>query len=102
MELEKNNLATVAVFPAGIHREPRVLAAERPVSDPAREMGIPPDVLLKWTIMAERAEATASSVRMRLAPAVRVHELERENEDLRRLVEKQSRTLGLLRRQGFV
>lgn len=68
----------------------------------AREAGVSPDILRKWMLMIERAEMTAADVEEPLVPASRVRELEREVEELRRLLGRQAVTLQVLEKEGLL
>jgi hypothetical protein len=60
------------------------------------------DVLRNWTLMVKRAETIPSSTDETLVPASRVHELERQIEDLKRQVGRQAMTLRVLEKQGIL
>ena len=66
------------------------------------EMGISPEDRPKWSLMVKRAEKTAASFEKTLVPARRVQELEGELEDLKKLLEKQSVVLQILKEKGMV
>jgi Transposase len=60
----------------------RIVADEETLGDLVRETGIPREVLRKWALM----ETKAASAYEPLVPAWRLRELERENEELRALL----------------
>jgi transposase-like protein len=78
----------------------KIVAEDETLNDLAAETGIPREVLRKWALTAERAGTTASSVGEPLVPASRVRELEREIEELRRLLGRQAVRVDVLREAG--
>ena len=60
----------------------RIVADEETLGDLVRETGIPREVLRKWALR----ETKAANAYEPLVPAWRLHELERENEELRALL----------------
>lgn len=78
----------------------KIVAEDETLNDLAAETGIPREVLRKWARTAERAGTTASSVGEPLVPASRVRELEREIEELRRLLGRQAVRVDVLRNSG--
>lgn len=65
-------------------------------------MGISPLAVRKWELMVERAEKTAASLEDTLVLASRVRELEREVEELKRLLDRQAVALHVLEKQGIL
>ena len=78
----------------------KIVAEDDTLNDLAAETGIPREVLRKWTLTAERAGTRAASVDEPLVPASRVRELEREVEELRRLLGRQAVRVDVLREAG--
>ena len=64
----------------------KIVAEEETLGDLARATGIPREVLRKWALMFQRADATARKEDEYLVPASRVRELEREIQQLRDLL----------------
>jgi hypothetical protein len=62
-------------------------------------MGIPPEVMRKWTVMVERAEMTASQAGEPLVPASRVRELKKDIEDLNRELRHEAMTIQILEKK---
>ena len=63
----------------------KIVTMDKTLGDLAEELGIPAEVMRKWTLIVERAETTASGAGPRLVPATRVIELEHDLAELRRL-----------------
>jgi transposase-like protein len=80
----------------------KIVLADRTSGDRADERGIPPDVMRKWTLMVERAETITSSTAETLVPASRIHELERQIEDLKRRLGRQAITIQILKKKGIL
>src|SRR6476659_10828525 len=68
----------------------KIVVLDKTLGDLADEMGIPPEVMSKWTLMVERTETEVPIDREPSVPAWRVRQLEREVEDLRRIVDRQA------------
>ena len=75
---------------------------DKTIAELTQEKSTSPEDLSKWSLMVERAEKMATSFEETLVPASRVRELEREIEELRRLVGKQAVVLQILRKKGIV
>ena len=80
----------------------KIVAEDETLNDLAAETGIPREVLRKWALTAERAGTTASNVGEPLVPASRVRELEKELDELRSLLGKQTVKLQILEREGIL
>ena len=65
----------------------KIVADEETLGDLVREMGIPREVLRKWALM----ETKAANAYEPLVPARRVHQLEREVEELRSLLDQKTK-----------
>ncbi len=101
MDLSKNSEsigASVADYRRGLIRK----ITDQTVAELAREKGISPSAARKWELMVERAEKTAASLGDTLVPASHVRDLEREIEDLKRLVGKQAVVLQILEKKGIL
>lgn len=68
----------------------KIVVLAKTLGDLADEMGIPPEVMRKWTLMVERTETDVPIHQEPSVPAWRVRQLERELEDLRRIVDRQA------------
>ena len=79
----------------------KIVKTDKTLGDLADEMGIPREVMRKWTLMVERAETVVAVPVFEESPvpAWRVRQLQREVEDLRRLVANQAETLRVLEEQ---
>ncbi len=78
----------------------KIVKTDKTLGDLADEMGIPREVMRKWTLMVERTETAVPVFEESPVPAWRVRQLQREVEDLRRLVGRQSIALRVLGKQG--
>jgi transposase-like protein len=94
-------LASRAGFSPEFKREfiEKIVTMDRTLGDLAEELGIPPEVMRKWTLMVERAETIASAPVPRLVPASRVLELEHDLEELRRVITHQATTIQILEKK---
>ena len=78
----------------------KIVKTDKTLGDLAEEMGIPREVMRKWTLTVERTETAVPVFEESPVPAWRVRQLQREIEDLRRLVAKQAEALSVLEKQG--
>jgi transposase-like protein len=78
-------------FSPGFEREfvGKIVLMDKAVGELAEKLGIPPEVMHKWSLMVERAEMT-------LVPASRIIELERDIEDLKHQIDHQATTIEIL------
>ena len=65
---------------------------DEPMGGLAAELGIPPEVMREWTFVMERAS-------LKLVPASRILELERDIEDLKRQLDFQAVTIEILEKE---
>jgi transposase-like protein len=79
----------------------KIVKTDKALGDLAEEMGIPREVMRKWTLMVERSKTAVPVFEELPVPAWRVRQLQREIEDLRRLVAKQAEALSMLEAQGL-
>lgn len=77
----------------------KIVIMDKTLGDLADELGIPPEVMHKWTLMVERAEMTASQPGEPLVPARRVLELQHDIEELKRVVTHQAITIQILEKK---
>ena len=73
----------------------KIVIKEKTLSDLAGELGIPPDLLRKWTMRVGRDE-TAWRTDEPLTPTIRILELEHDLADLRREIQNQAITIRIL------
>jgi transposase-like protein len=88
-------------FSAEFKREfvEKIVIMDKTLGDLADELGIPSDVMHKWTLMVERAEMTAAQAGEPLVPARRVLELQHDIEELKRVVTHQAMTIQILEKK---
>lgn len=103
MELAKNPEAHEGAFSPQFKRElvEKIVVLNKTLGNLADGMGIPPDVMRNLTRMVERTERAVAVFEKPPVPAWRVRQLQREVEDLRRLVTKQAEALSMLEAQGL-
>ena len=77
----------------------KIVIMDKTLGDLADELGIPPEVMHRWTLMVERAEMTASYAGEPLVPAIRVLELEHDIEELKRVITHQAITIQILEKK---
>src|SRR6478609_9094940 len=96
MEVQKPN-ARIGFSPE-FKRElvEKIVVLDKTLGDLADEMGIPAEVMKKWTLMVERTETEVPILEEPPVPAWRVRQLQREVEDLRRIVTRQAAALRQL------
>ena len=94
MELQK---PVVIGFSPEFKRElvEKIVVLDKTLGDLADEMGIPAEVMRKWTLMVERTETEIPICEEPPVPAWRVRQLQRELEDLRRIVDRQAAALRM-------
>ena len=77
----------------------KIVIMDKTLGDLAEELGIPPEVMHKWTLMVEHSEMTASQPGEPFVPARRVLELQHDIEELKRVVTHQAITIQILERK---
>jgi transposase-like protein len=78
----------------------KIVIMDKTLGDLADELGIPPEVMRKWTLMIESAEMTASQAGEPFVPARRVLELQHDIEELKRVITHQAMTIQILEKEG--
>ena len=93
--------ATRGGFSAEFKREfiEKIVIMDKTLGDLAEELGIPPEVMHKWTLMVEHSEMTASQPGEPFVPARRVLELQHDIEELKRVVNHQAITIQILEKE---
>ena len=74
----------------------KIVIMDKTLGDLADELGIPPELMHKWTLMAGRPEMAASEPGGPVFPARRVLELEHDIRELKRKIEHQAITIRIL------
>ncbi len=77
----------------------KIVTMDKTLGDLAEELGIPPEVMQKWTLMVERSETNGWRPDELLVPASRILELEHDLEELRRVVTHQATTIRILEKK---
>ena len=78
----------------------KIVVMDKTLGDLADELGIPPEVMRKWTLMIEHEEMSALQAGEAFVPARRVLELEHDIRDLKRQIEHQAMTIRILEAKG--
>ena len=77
----------------------KIVVMDKTLGDLAEELGIPPEVMRRWTTLVERSEMNGWKTDEPLVPASRVLELEHDLEELRRVVTHQATTIKILEKK---
>jgi transposase-like protein len=80
----------------------KIVIMDKTLGDLAEELGIPPEVMHKWTLMVEHSEMTASQPGEPFVPARRVLELQHDIEELKRVVTHQAITIQILEKKRIL
>ena len=80
----------------------KILFMGMTLDDVADELGIPPEVMRRWTTVVARAEMNAAKAGGPLVPASRVLELEHDIQELKRVVTHQAITIQILERRRLL
>ncbi len=74
----------------------KILIRNRTLSDLAGELGVPPQLMRRWTWRVEENDGAAWKIEEPLPPAIRILELEHDLNELKREVEHQALTIRIL------
>ena len=77
----------------------KIVVMDKALGDLAEELGIPPEVMRRWTTLVERSEMYGWKSDELLVPASRILELEHDLEELKRVVTHQATTIKILERK---
>ena len=85
-------------FSAEFKREfvEKIVIMDKTLGDLARELGIPPQTMRKWTLTGEPDETMAWKIGEPLKPAIRILELEHDMMELKRQIQHQAITIQIL------